>query len=67
MTLAEIESMSIEERLQAMESLWDSLLREADSFSSPVWHGDVLAARQKRIDEGKANFVSLEDLKQKYQ
>ena len=65
MTHAEIERMSTEERLQAMEALWDSLARESDSVSSPSWHGDVLAARQKRIDEGNANFVSLEDLQQK--
>ena len=49
-----LEKMSVEEKLQAMESLWDDLCRKAVGVSSPAWHEDVLAERdamQKRGDD----------------
>lgn len=49
-----LEKMSVEEKLQAMESLWDDLCSKAAGVSSPAWHEDVLAERdamQKRGDD----------------
>ena len=49
-----LEKMSLEEKLQAMESLWDDLCSKAGDVSSPAWHEDVLAERdamQKRGDD----------------
>ena len=53
-TMLPLDKMSVEEKIQAMESLWDDLCSKADGVSSPAWHEDVLAARdamQKRGDE----------------
>jgi len=46
-----VHTMSIAEKLDAMEQLWTSMqgLREQ---SLPEWHGELLAERQKRIDSG---------------
>jgi putative addiction module component (TIGR02574 family) len=63
MTITEIKKMSIIERLQAMEELWDSLCHEENEIESPEWHKDILESRRKRIKEGKAEFISLADLK----
>lgn len=63
MTITEIKKMSIIERLQAMEELWDSLCHEENEIESPSWHKDILESRRKKIKEGEAEFVSLEDLK----
>ena len=63
MTRTEIKKMSIIERLQAMEELWDSLCHEESEIESPEWHKDILESRRKKIKEGKAEFISLEDLK----
>ncbi|MBT3879693.1 MAG: addiction module protein [Candidatus Scalindua sp.] len=63
MTITEIKKMSIIERLQAMEELWDSLCHEENEIESPGWHKDILESRRKKIKEGEAEFVSLEDLK----
>ncbi len=63
MTITEIKNMSIIERLQAMEELWDSLCREESEIESPEWHKDILESRRKKIKEGKATFISLDDLK----
>ena len=49
-----LEKMSVEEKLQAMESLWDDLCSKAAGVSSPAWHEGVLAERdamQKRGDD----------------
>ena len=62
MILTEIEKMSIVERLQAMEKLWDSLCNE-EEIESPEWHKDILQERKKKIEKGGAEYVSLEDLK----
>ena len=36
---------------------------EEPEMESPEWHGDILAERKKMIDQGKAEFISLEELK----
>ena len=63
MNIIEIRKMSIVERLQAMEALWDSLLHEESQIESPEWHRDILEERRKKIEKGKAEFISLEELK----
>ena len=67
MTIAEISKMSVLERLQAMEALWDSLTREPTDVKSPNWHEDILSDRKEKIESGKANFISLEELKSKHE
>lgn len=51
------------ERLQAMEALWDSLLDEESEIESPEWHHNILEDRKRKIENGKAEFISLEELK----
>ncbi len=65
MNTIEIRKMSTIERLQAMEALWDSLLYEDEEseIESPEWHRDILEERKRKIENGKAEFISLEELK----
>ncbi len=67
MTSAEISKMSVLERLQAMEALWDSLTHEPAEIKSPAWHAEILSDRKQKIESGKANFLSLEELRSKKQ
>jgi putative addiction module component (TIGR02574 family) len=62
MNTIEIKKMSTIERLKAMESLWDSLMDEEPKIESPEWHRDILEKRKRKIDNGKAEFISLEEL-----
>ena len=57
--------MSVVERLQTMEALWDSLTHEPTEIKSPTWHGDVLSKRKEKTESGDANFISLKALKLK--
>lgn len=58
-----ISKMTRQQRLQAMESLWDALVHETVEPVSPDWHQAVLARRLGNIAEGNADYVSLEELK----
>ena len=64
---ADIEQMSVEEQLQAMELLWASLARRPDAVPSPDWHGDVLAERMATIERGEGEFLSIPQLKERFQ
>jgi putative addiction module component (TIGR02574 family) len=63
MNTIEITRMSKAERLQTMEAIWDSLIHDNPEIESPEWHGGILAARKKAIEEGKAEFRSIEALR----
>lgn len=63
MTITEIKKMSTIERLRAMEELWDALCREDKEIESPEWHGAILENRRKKIETGKAESLSIGDMK----
>lgn len=58
-----LKEISIEEKLRIMELLWDDLCRNKPDFQSPHWHGDILKAREKSLNEGKDKFVDWEQAK----
>ena len=61
----EVSRLSKTERLQALEWLWASLVKEQEDIESPEWHGEVLAARQAKADAGEAQFISVAELKKR--
>ena len=58
-----LNEMSLEEKLQAMEALWDDLSREPDRIESPNWHEDVLKETERRVESGEATFSDWEKAK----
>ena len=58
-----LEKMTTEDKLAAMEQLWEDLCRNPESIPSPQWHSDVLSAREQQIKEGKAKFSTLDKVK----
>jgi putative addiction module component (TIGR02574 family) len=63
MNMLEIKKMSRTERLQTMEALWDSLVNDEAELESPEWHRDIIEERKGKIENGKAEFISLEKLR----
>ena len=61
--LSQLEKMSVTERLQAMDQLWDSLNRHGEEIPSPDWHQEVLADRKARAQRGEAKFLTLDQLR----
>jgi hypothetical protein len=64
MTL-DLDTMTIADKLQAMETIWDDLLRSAEQVPSPAWHGDVLRARESRVREGKSHYTDWAEAKRR--
>ena len=64
---SELERMSVTERLQAMDQLWDSLIRDGDEIPSPDWHQEVLTDRKARAQRGEAKFLTLAELRSRLQ
>jgi hypothetical protein len=62
---ADIEQMSLEERLQTLELLWASLARTPDAVPSPDWHGEVLATRVAKVERGEGELLSIPQLKER--
>lgn len=49
-----LDKMTVEEKLQVMEELWDDLSDRAEGVPSPSWHGEVLAEREQAVERGEA-------------
>jgi hypothetical protein len=58
-----VDKMSIEEKFQTMETIWDDLCKKADSISSPPWHEKVLNDRENAISNGEDVFIDLPSAK----
>ena len=52
MNTTAIDQMSWEEKLRALEELWDAITREGDRYESPAWHEQELIETQQRYDAG---------------
>jgi putative addiction module component (TIGR02574 family) len=58
-----LNEMSVEEKLQTMEALWQSLASDSVAIESPAWHKEELAEREGKIESGEAKFVEWEKAK----
>ena len=56
-----ISTLTVSERLQVMEMLWDSL--SSADYESPQWHENILQDREQRVASGQSGFMSLEESK----
>ena len=54
MNMAELSTLPLAQRLEAMEVLWESLSHDSAYDPSPGWHADVLAQRVREIESGQA-------------
>ena len=58
-----LNEMSLPEKLQVMEALWEDLSRNSDALDSPAWHEAVLEERERRIGAGEAQFSDWDTAK----
>ena len=52
MSALPIEKMSRDEKLRAMEELWESLTQDESDYESPPWHADALRETAERYEAG---------------
>lgn len=58
-----LETMSVPEKIQLLEQVWDDLCRRSGDVQAPDWHKEVLAERRQRLEDGRATISSWEDAK----
>jgi hypothetical protein len=58
-----LNEMTLSEKLQLMEALWDSLARKPEEVESPAWHGEVLEECRRRAERGEEHFSDWEAAK----
>jgi putative addiction module component (TIGR02574 family) len=58
-----IPRLSVEEKLQTMEALWQSLSSNPETFESPAWHEKELREREHNIESGTSKFIDWETVK----
>jgi putative addiction module component (TIGR02574 family) len=59
----QIESMSVAEKVQLLETVWQSLCAHPGDVRSPEWHREVLEERARRLDDGRATISNWADAK----
>ena len=63
MSIDEIKNLNVKERIILLNTIWESLENEQDNIESPLWHKKVLEERIEKINNAKATYISLEELK----
>lgn len=58
-----LNEMTAEEKVEAMEAIWQSLSTNAEAIESPAWHDEELRMREANIASGQTNFVEWEKAK----
>ena len=61
----QIDQLSLEEKLEIMEALWQDLRRNTDQVPVPQWHKDVLDKREQMIQTSEANFDDWDSAKKR--
>jgi Putative addiction module component len=58
-----LHEMTTQEKLAAMEALWEDLSRTSEVIESPDWHKEILDERRQRVVDGTAQFEDWESAK----
>jgi hypothetical protein len=58
-----LKDMTLHEKLEALELLWEDLARSAQSVESPDWHKETLEERSQRVAQGEARFTDWDKAK----
>ena len=58
-----LDKMTIEEKLRALEEIWNSLTATPNEVPSPAWHKDVLKDREEKARKGDSRFVDWDEAK----
>jgi hypothetical protein len=60
-----VKQMTLEEKLRAMDMLWEDLRSDDKNIPVPQWHMDILAQRERLVQEKKAVFSDWETAKKR--
>lgn len=58
-----LDSMTVAEKIEAMETLWQDLSKNSPDEVIPAWHQEILDERAAEVANGTAEFLEWEDVK----
>lgn len=58
-----LDKMTTQEKLCALEELWDDLAHTPANVPSPGWHGEELSVREERFAKGLTHFSDWAEVK----
>jgi putative addiction module component (TIGR02574 family) len=62
-----LNTMSVEEKVQLLEQVWDNLCRHSGDVRSPEWHAVILNERKKQIENGTMAVSPWSEAKERLQ
>ena len=51
-----LSELTLAQKLELMEAIWDDLAKHEETLESPEWHEEVLKDREKALAAGKATM-----------
>jgi putative addiction module component (TIGR02574 family) len=60
-----LSTMSISEKVQLLEQVWDNLCQQSGEVRSPEWHSAILNERQRQIEEGEMSVSPWSEAKER--
>ena len=60
-----LDKMTTQEKLCALEEIWDDLSHTPGNVPYPVWHGEELEVREERLAKGLTHFSDWSEAKQR--
>jgi len=61
--MSAIKVLSVEQKLQVMEAIWQDLSGEEEAVQSPSWHQEALRETEQRCKAGKEAVFDWPDAK----
>jgi putative addiction module component (TIGR02574 family) len=63
LTAIEISKLTVEQRLELIEALWESLREHPEVIPVPDWHREELDRRLGELDRGEVETASWDEVK----
>ena len=63
MSIAEVNKLTLREKLQIMEAIWIDLRQHVDALDAPQEHRDLLDSRRNRVASGHAALHDWDQVK----
>jgi len=56
-----LDKMTVAEKLEVMELIWEDLAKNPNDIPSPEWHAEFLRGREEAIANGTDWFIDLDE------
>ena len=63
MSTIEISQLTLREKFQIMQAIWEDLRTQVDGFEVPQSHKDILDDRRRRVEKGEAKLLDWDQAK----